>query len=183
MCNQWWLVRSFNYYFILVRIVRQLARAIVRASSQSTCFCAKQCVHMHYYLARALCKCTYEYNLILKWLCPCAGTISMEPHRVDVSWKTTKVQKREEEGRKEEERKRRKISISSPVPVLSNHSSSSSAWPKPIQFQFRFSETNPVSFGQLGIKSSFSWGKENQSNTNPFHGAKKPDLYCSKCKQ
>ena len=27
----------------------------------------------------------------------------MEPHRVDVSWKTTEVQKREEEGRKKEE--------------------------------------------------------------------------------
>jgi hypothetical protein len=64
----------------------------------------------------------------------------MEPHRVDVSWKTTKVQKREEEGRKKEERKRKKKS------VLSNHSSSSSAWPKPIQFQFRFSQTNPVPF-------------------------------------
>ena len=101
---------------------------------------------MHYYLARALCKCIYEYNLFLKRWCPCSGTISMEPHRVDVSWKTTNVQKREEEGRKKEERKKEKLSISSPVTVLSNHSSSSSAWPKPIQFQFRFSQTNPVPF-------------------------------------
>ena len=112
---------------------------------------------MHYYLARALCKCIYEYNLFLKRWCPCSGTISMEPHRVDVSWKTTKVQKREEEGRKKEERKKEKLSISSPVTVLSNHSSSSSAWPKPIQFQFRFSQTNPVPFQVFGNQSSFSW--------------------------
>ena len=36
----------------------------------------------------------------------------MEPRRVDVSWKTTKVQKREEEGRKKGERKKKeKISF------------------------------------------------------------------------
>ena len=36
----------------------------------------------------------------------------MEPHRVGVSWKTTKVQKREEEGRKKGERKKKeKISF------------------------------------------------------------------------
>ena len=75
----------------------------------------------------------------------------MEPHRVDVSWKTTKVQKREEEGRKKEERKKKEKS------VLSNHSSSSSAWPKPIQFQFRFSQTSPVPFQVFGNQSSFSW--------------------------
>jgi hypothetical protein len=33
----------------------------------------------------------------------------MEPHRVDVGCKTIKVQKREEEGRKEEEREKEKI--------------------------------------------------------------------------
>ena len=103
---------------------------------------------MHYYLARAICKCTYEYNLILKWLCPCGGTISMEPHRVDVSWKTTKVRKREERGRKKGERRGKSHY---------NQSSSSSAWPKPIQFQFRFSQTNPVSFQVFGNQSSFSW--------------------------
>ena len=31
----------------------------------------------------------------------------MEPHRVDVGWNTTKVQKRGEEGRKKEERRKK----------------------------------------------------------------------------
>ena len=72
----------------------------------------------------------------------------MEPHRVDVSWKTTKVQKSEGEGRKKEERKKKeKIGITSPVLVRlgQNQSSFSSGFLKPVQFQFRFSETNPVS--------------------------------------
>ena len=90
-------------------------------------------------------------------------------------------------GRKEKrgKKEKRKISITSPVLVRlgQNQSSFSSGFLKPIQFQFRFSETNPVSFGQLGIKSSFSWGKENQSNTNPFHGPKTSVVFRSKCNQ
>ena len=35
----------------------------------------------------------------------------MEPHRVDVSWKTTKVQKSEGGGRKKEERRKKEKSV------------------------------------------------------------------------
>ena len=33
---------------------------------------------MHYYLARAVYTCMYEYDLIFKWCCLCGGTITME---------------------------------------------------------------------------------------------------------
>ena len=33
---------------------------------------------MHYYLARAVYTCMYEYVLIFKWCCLCGGTITME---------------------------------------------------------------------------------------------------------
>ena len=35
-------------------------------------------VSMHYYLARAVYTCMYEYDLIFKWCCLCGGTITME---------------------------------------------------------------------------------------------------------
>ena len=49
----------------------------------------------------------------------------MEPHRVDVSWKTTKVKKGGRRRGKKRGGEKEKISITSPVPVLSNQSSSS----------------------------------------------------------
>ena len=106
---------------------------------------------MHYYLARALCKCIYEYNLILN-----GGAHVVGPHRwshIALMWvgKQQKFRKgRRKEGKKRKEKRKKRS-------VLSNHSSSSSAWPKPIQFHFRFSKTSPVSFQVFWNQSSFSW--------------------------
>ena len=106
---------------------------------------------MHYYLARALCKCIYEYNLILN-----GGAHVVGPYRwshIALMWVGTQQKFRKggrREGKKRKEKRKRKS-------VLSNHSSSSSAWPKPIQFQFRFSQTNPVPFQVFWNQSSFSW--------------------------